>query len=105
MGSEMCIRDSSQEVLMETMNSAVFGISTISAVSAGGLSTAVLPIWGSTLLMGLWQLAVAIFYLPVYQCVELGYFEVAKSTSGVGEGASSRSQNPWSSGPDNMGGF
>lgn len=95
----------SQEVLMETMNSAVFGISTISAVSAGGLSTAVLPIWVWTLLMGLWQLAVAIFYLPVYQCVELGYFEVAKSTSGVGEGASPRSQNPWSSGPDNMGGF
>ena len=46
-----------------------------------------LPLWGWTLVIGLWQLAVALFYLPAYQCVELGYFETAKATSGVGAGS------------------
>ena len=32
----------------------------------------------------LWPLAVALFYLPVFQCTELGYFDTAKHTSGVG---------------------
>ena len=93
----------SQELLMETMDSVGFG--TIAFMSTGSLSTAALPVWGWTLLMGLWQLAVAIFYLPAYQCVELGYFEIAKSTSGVGEGASPNSQDTWRSGPDDLGGF
>lgn len=93
----------SQELLMETMDSVGFG--TITFMSTGSLSTAALPVWGWTLLMGLWQLAVAIFYLPAYQCVELGYFEIAKSTSGVGEGASPNSQDTWRSGPDDLGGF
>lgn len=93
----------SQELLMETMDSVGFG--TIAFMSTGALSTAALPVWGWTLLMGLWQLAVAIFYLPAYQCVELGYFEIAKSTSGVGEGASPNSQDTWRSGPDDLGGF
>ena len=93
----------SQELLMETMDSVGFG--TIAFMSTGSLSTAALPVWGWTLLMGLWQLAVAIFYLHTYQCVELGYFEVAKSTSGVGEGASPNSQDSWQNGPDNLGGF
>ena len=92
----------SRELLTETMNSVGFG--TI-AFTTGSLSTAVLPVWGWTLLMGLWQLAVAIFYLPTYQCVELGYFEIAKSTSGVGEGASPNSQDTWRNGPDDLGGF
>ena len=92
----------SQELLTETMNSVGFG--TI-AFTTGSLSTAALPVWGWTLLMGLWQLAVAIFYLPTYQCVELGYFEIAKSTSGVGEGASPNSQGTWRNGPDDLGGF
>ena len=92
----------SQELLTETMNSVGFG--TI-AFTTGSLSTAALPVWGWTLLMGLWQLAVAIFYLPTYQCVELGYFEIAKSTSGVGEGASPNSQDTWRNGPDDLGGF
>ena len=92
----------SQELLTETMNSVGFG--TI-AFTTGSLSTATLPVWGWTLLMGLWQLAVAIFYLPTYQCVELGYFEIAKSTSGVGEGASPNSQDTWRNGPDDLGGF
>lgn len=32
----------------------------------------------------IWAFAVALFYRPNYQCVELGYFETAKRTSGVG---------------------
>ena len=92
----------SQETLMEAMDTVGFG--TI-AFTSGSLSTAALPVWGWTLLMGLWQLAVAIFYLPAYQCVELGYFEIAKSTSGAGEGASPNRQDTWRSGPDDMGGF
>lgn len=35
-------------------------------------------------LSGVWAFAVALFYRPNYQCVELGYFEIAKRTSGVG---------------------
>ena len=31
----------------------------------------------------LWQLAVSVFYLADYQCVELGYYETAQRTSGV----------------------
>ena len=93
----------SQELLMETMDSVGFG--TIAFMSTGALSTAALPVWVWTLLISLWQLAVAIFYLHTYQCVELGYFEVAKSTSGVGEGASPNSQDSWQNGPDNLGGF
>ena len=92
----------SQETLIEAMDTVGFG--TI-AFTTGSLSTATLPVWGWTLLMGLWQLAVAIFYLPTYQCVELGYFEIAKSTSGVGEGASPNSQDTWRNGPDDLGGF
>lgn len=36
-----------------------------------------------TIIAGLWGLAVYLFFLPVYQCTELGYFETAKRTSGV----------------------
>ena len=32
---------------------------------------------------GLWQLGVSLFYLPVYHCAELGYYETAKATSGL----------------------
>ena len=92
----------SRETLMEAMNSVGFGTIAFTTVP---LSSAVLPVWGWTLLIGLWRLAVAVFYLPAYQCVELGYFEIAKSTSGVGEGASPNSQNTWRNGPDDLGGF
>lgn len=67
-----------------------------------------LPDWGWTLIAGLWSLAVALFYLANYQCVELAYFETAKRTSGVGEGAEpQQDQNPWNGGtdPDGLGGF
>ena len=67
-----------------------------------------LPGWGWTLVMGVWNLAVSLFYLPAYQCVELGYFETAKTTSGVGSGAASN-QGPsfWGrrDGPDDLGGY
>ena len=36
-----------------------------------------------TLFTCLWQLLVALFYLPVYQCTELGYYETAKASSGL----------------------
>ena len=42
-----------------------------------------LPLPVQVLLGCLWPLAVALFYLPVYQCTELGYFDIAKHTSGV----------------------
>lgn len=67
-----------------------------------------LPDWTWTLVIGLWTLAAALFYLAHYQCVELGYFETAKRTSGVGEGAApQQAQGPWNSGmgPDGLGGF
>lgn len=38
---------------------------------------------GASLLCGLWAVAVEIFYLPTYQCTQLGYYETAKRTSGV----------------------
>lgn len=66
-----------------------------------------LPDWSWTLIVGLWSLAVALFYLAKYQCVELGYFETAKRTSGVGEGAAPQQGAPWGgdTGPDGLGGF
>ncbi len=44
------------------------------------------PILVLSLLANVWYLAVAVFYLPNYACVQLSYFETAKRTSGVGEG-------------------
>ena len=95
----------SQELMMDTMNALDFGSIGAIAFTTGSLNTAILPVWGWVLLTGLWQLAVAIFYLPTYQCVELGYFEIAKSTSGVGEGASPNHQDTRRNGPDGLGGF
>ena len=37
-----------------------------------------------TFLAGIWAFVVSLFYRPNRQCVELGYFETAKRTSGVG---------------------
>lgn len=52
------------------------------------------------LLIDLWSSVVALFYLPVYQCTELGYFDIAKETSGIGLGAASRKESP-----DGLGGL
>lgn len=46
------------------------------------------------LMIDLWNCVVALFYLPVYQCTELGYFDIAKETSGIGLGASPRNESP-----------
>lgn len=40
-----------------------------------------------TVLAGVWSFVVNLFYWPNRQCVMLGYFEIAKRTSGVGWGA------------------
>ena len=47
-----------------------------------------LPLWAWMLVIGLWLMAVSPFFRPVYLCTELGYFETAKRTSGVGAGIS-----------------
>lgn len=67
---------------------------------------ALLPAWLWTLISGLWGMAVSLFFLPHFQCVELGYFETAKRTSGVGEGAEPSASNAWGGpGPDGLGGL
>ena len=59
------------------------------------------------LIIDLWSLVVSLFYLPVYQCTELGYFETAKSTSGVGFGAEPPRQDGWNGRihPDDLDGW
>ena len=67
---------------------------------------ALLPAWLWTLISGLWSMAVSLFFLPHFQCVDLGYFKTAKRTSGVGEGAEPSASNAWGgSGPDGLGGL
>ena len=74
---------------------------------AGIASLLTLAPVGWILLIDLWSLAVSLFYLAAYQCTELGYFETAKSTSGVGLGAKPpKPDSPWgSAGPDGLGGL
>lgn len=60
-----------------------------------------MPDWAWALVIGLWSLAAGLFYLAHFVCVELEYFETAKRTSGVGEGA----EEAWSGGPDGLGGL
>ena len=72
---------------------------TISFVSPETFSVTALPVVAWTLIIGLWNLVVSLFYYPNYMCVELGYFETAKRTSGT------TSSRTWQTGPDNMGGF
>jgi len=53
----------------------------------------------------IWNLAVALFYYPNYFCVHLSYFETAKKTSGVGEGAEPPQPPAWGGwdAPDGLG--
>ena len=80
--------------------------------------TQLLPLISSALVMSLviwlWSLAVQLLYLPNYQCVELGYFDIAKETSGIGMGTLPPQDQGWggwsggsnsSSGPDDLGGY
>ena len=45
-----------------------------------------LPFELQVLIGCVWPLLVQVFYLPAYQCTELGYFDIAKQTSGIGQG-------------------
>ena len=58
---------------------------------------ALIPLWAVVVVSGLWQLAGSLFYLANRQCTELGYFETAKRTSGVGFGVTPhpRIPTPW----------
>ena len=78
-----------------------FVVGTISFIPEAAAAV-VLPAIAWTLIMGVWDLIVSMFYYPNYVCTELGYFETAKRTSGS---TSHSSYNPWQNGPDNMGGF
>ena len=79
---------------------------TIAAMPADISTFAVLPAWLWTLIISLWSMAVSLFYLPNYQCVELGYFETAKRTSGVGAGAETPAIGAGpGAGPDGLGGL
>ena len=96
-----------EELFSDAMTYIDSSAQVLSAVSAAPSLYAMLPAWGWVLISSLWSLVVSLFYLPNYQCVELGYFETAKSTSGVGEGAAPRNSNPWNNdmGPDGLGGL
>ena len=79
---------------------------TIAAMPADISTFAVLPAWLWTLIISLWSMAVSLFYLPNYQYVELGYFETAKRTSGVGAGAETPAIGAGpGAGPDGLGGL
>ena len=56
----------------------------IPALEGNASAQSMLSMPVQTLICGVWLLAVSIFYLPGYQCVELSYFETARRTSGVG---------------------
>ena len=77
-----------------------FGLDVSATAPAQLLGAGYLPAWAWVLVADLWSLAVCLFYFAVYQCVDLGYFEIAKKTSGI-----PRSVPPWQSGPDDMGPF
>ena len=81
----------------------IVGASTIAAMPLDAVAAMALPAIAWTLIMGLWQLVVSVFYYPHFRCTELGYFETAKRTSGANANASRR--NSWNDGPDNLGGF
>lgn len=61
-----------------------------------------LPILALSVLAGVWQLLVCLFYYPNYMCVQLSYFETAKRTSGVGEGAEPQSNWDGWNAPDGL---
>lgn len=64
-----------------------------------------LPIVILNAVFGVWQLLVALFYVPNHTCVQLAYFDVAKRTSGVGKDAAPAQSSPWDgwNAPDGLG--
>ena len=78
----------------------------ISVMPTDFTASVILPAWLWTLISGLWSMAVSLFYLPHFQCVELGYFETAKRTSGVGSGSEPPTIGAGhGAGPDGLGGL
>ena len=78
----------------------------ISVMPTDFTASVILPTWLWTLICGLWSMAVSLFYLPHFQCVELGYFETAKRTSGVGSGSEPPAIGAGhGAGPDGLGGL
>ena len=78
----------------------------ISVMPTDFTASVILPAWLWTLISGLWSMAVSLFYLPHFQCVELGYYETAKRTSGVGLGAEPPAIGAGrGAGPDGLGGL
>ena len=78
----------------------------ISVMPTDFTASVILPAWLWTLFSGLWSMAVSLFYLPHFQCVELGYFETAKRTSGVGSGSEPPAIGAGhGAGPDGLGGL
>ena len=78
----------------------------ISVMPTNFTASVTLPAWLWTLISGLWSMAVSLFYLPHFQCVELGYFETAKRTSGVGSGSEPPAIGAGhGAGPDGLGGL
>ena len=91
-------------VIMEGMGAAEYAVTFASGGAVAVYSVVSLP-WTWSLLTNVWSLVVALFYLPNYQCTELGYFETAKRTSGVGFGVGPR-QDGWNQqSPDGLGGL
>lgn len=56
------------------------------------------------LVADVWCLLVSLFYLPHFQCTELGYYEIAQQTSGVCADSPFRN-NRTPDGPDSTGGW
>ena len=78
----------------------------ISVMPTDFTASVILPAWLWTLISGLWSMAVSLFYLPHFQCVELVYFETAKRTSGVGSGSEPPAIGAGhGAGPDGLGGL
>ena len=78
----------------------------ISVMPTDFTASVILPAWLWTLISGLWSMAASLFYLPHFQCVELGYFETAKRTSGVGSGSEPPAIGAGhGAGPDGLGGL
>lgn len=90
------------ETFQHTAN--YIGAGTISVMPLEAAAAAALPVIVWTLIIGVWQLVVSLFYYPSFQCVELGYFDIAKRTSGTSTDTSYQNSS-WHNGPDNMGGF
>ena len=67
---------------------------------------AALPTVVTTLVCGVWGLVVSLLYLPVYQCTDLGYYEIAKQpwSDSQASGGSWNNRNR-DNGPDGLGGL